>query len=315
MVARLRLAALWAFGSEILLWTLPERTALVDGAAAALGYLALAALLLDLGVRFRVRGVYGLLGLAGIYALGYSLLINPASAFADLPRTLFTRVLGANALIGLGGLLILILTGTLRPRRPLLPSIGAAALGTAWGMWARWSPAVITGRLDGPEAPLTLAVALAVGLLAVFGALRLMRAPEADLRLSPLGWTLTLGGLLAALILRLAEGTLSNAALSFTLPLILICLGILYWQRRRRGIPLLGRLASPAVPWRTLIGLALMFSAGAGISVLIPRSETAPDPLFAITLIFTAYGFVWLPTVAVVIAVRGLGRMLRAGHL
>jgi hypothetical protein len=69
------------------------------------------------------------------------------------------------------------------------------------------------------------------------------------------------------------------------------------------------------VPWRTLIGLALMFSAGAGISVLIPRSETAPDPLFAITLIFTAYGFVWLPTVAVVIAVRGLGRMLRAGHL
>lgn len=315
MVARLRLAALWAFGSEILLWTLPERTSLVDGAAAALGYLALAALLLDLGVRFRVRGVYGLLGLAGIYALGYGLLINPASAFADLPRTLFTRVLGANALIGLGGLLILILTGTLRPRRSLLPLIGAAALGTAWGMWARWSPTVITGRLNEPEAPLTLAIALAAGLLAVFGVLRLTEAPGTDLHLSRPGWTLTLGGLLAALLLRLAEEALSSAALSFTIPLILICLGILYWQRRRRGIPLFERLASPAVPWRTLLMLALMFSAGAGIGTVIPRSQDALDPLFAITLIFTAYGFVWLPTVAVVIAVRGLGRMLRAGHL
>ncbi|MCS7071162.1 MAG: hypothetical protein NZM00_06625, partial [Anaerolinea sp.] len=177
MIARLRLAVLWAFGSEILLWTLPERTDLADGVAAAISYLALAALLLDLGVRFRVRGLYGLLALAGIYALGYGLLINPASAFADLPRTLFTRVLGANALIGLGGLLILILSGALRLRQPVALLAGMGVLGAAWGMWARWSPVIITGRLDTPEAPFALGTALAVGVLAIFLTLRLSSAP------------------------------------------------------------------------------------------------------------------------------------------
>lgn len=315
MIARLRLAVLWAFGSEILLWTLPERTDLADGVAAAISYLALAALLLDLGVRFRVRGLYGLLALAGIYALGYGLLINPASAFADLPRTLFTRVLGANALIGLGGLLILILTGALRLRQPVALLAGTGVLGAAWGMWARWSPVIITGRLDAPEAPFALGTVLAVGVLAIFLTLRLSSAPRADLLLSPLGWTLTLGGLLAALTLRLANNIVPALGLSFTIPLIVICLGILYWQRRPRGVPLFERLDNPVVSWRALLTPALIFGAGAGIGMLIPRSETAFDPLFTITLIFTAYGFVWLPTVAIVIALRGLQRMLRAGHL
>lgn len=314
MVVRLRLAMLWAFGSEILLWTAPERTEAVDLVAAVIGYLALAALLLDLGSRFRVRGLYGLLALAGLYALGHGLIINPASAFADLPRTLFTRVLGANALVGLGALLIVIAIGRLRPRRPAILLGGIALIGIAWGMWARWSPVVITGRLSEPESPLTLGVALAIGWLAVVLALRVPAPSEPTLRLSPFGWTLTLGGLLAALILRFLSDAIPALGFSLSVPLILICLGILYWQRRPKGIPILERAGGAAGLRALLIG-ALAFAAGACIGLLIPRTDTSVDPLFAITLIFTAYGFVWLPTAAVVIALRGLGRMLRAGHL
>lgn len=314
MVVRLRLATLWAFGSEILLWTIPERTEAVDWVTAVIGYLALTALLLDLGSRFRVRGLYGLLALAGLYALGHGLIINPASAFADLPRTLFTRVLGANALVGLGALLILIAVGRLRPRHPVILLGGMFLIGAAWGLWARWSPVAITGRLNEPEAPLTLGMALAIGWLAIVLVLRFPAPSEPPLRLSPFGWTLTLGGLLAAVILRLATDAIPALGFSLSVPLILICLGILYWQRRPKGIPILER-AGGAARLRGLLIVALVFAAGACLGLVIPRTDSSVDPLFAITLIFTAYGFVWLPTAAVVIALRGLGRMLRAGHL
>ncbi len=114
---RLLLAALLGFASEVLLWTQPTRP-LLDWALLALGYLALSGLLLEIAARYRLRDAFGLLTLAGIYGMLNGLILNPATALIDVPRTLITRAMGAHAVAGLIALaLFLALTrGGLRGR-------------------------------------------------------------------------------------------------------------------------------------------------------------------------------------------------------
>ncbi|MBZ0287452.1 MAG: hypothetical protein K8I30_07545, partial [Anaerolineae bacterium] len=131
---RLALAAALLFGSEILLWNDPPLRSALDWLVLAVGYLAISAALLDLGVRCRVRELFGLIVLAGIYALLNGLLLNPQTALFDVPRTLITRVLGAHTLVGL---LMLLLSLSRFTRRYAL---AAAVVGLAWGVWVRWLP-------------------------------------------------------------------------------------------------------------------------------------------------------------------------------
>ena len=130
------LLAVWLlFASEILLWANPPGRTLTEWAILIVGYLALAALLLDLLVRFRVRDVFGLLALAGVCGLLVSLLLNPATALADVPRTWATRVLGANSLLGLAGLAGFLQLTAGASRRLLL---AGGVVGLLWGLWVRW---------------------------------------------------------------------------------------------------------------------------------------------------------------------------------
>ena len=95
------LALVLLFGSEILVWTNPTGRPIWEWLLLIPGYLALSAILLDFGIRYRVRDVFGVLMLTGIYSLASALVLNPASTLNDLPRTLFTRVMGSHALIAL----------------------------------------------------------------------------------------------------------------------------------------------------------------------------------------------------------------------
>ena len=49
------------------------------------GYISLATLMLDIIARYRVRGVYDLMMVAALYGLLNSLLLNPQSAFEEVP--------------------------------------------------------------------------------------------------------------------------------------------------------------------------------------------------------------------------------------
>src|SRR5258708_776960 len=93
------LALLLMFGSEILVWTNPAGRPILEWLLLIPGYVALSAVLLDFTVRYRIRDLFGVLLLAGIYSLSSALILNPASTLTDLPRTLVTRVMGAHGLI------------------------------------------------------------------------------------------------------------------------------------------------------------------------------------------------------------------------
>ncbi len=137
-IARGLLAALLLFASEVVLWTNPTGRAPLEWLLLAVGYLALAVLLLDLAARYRIRDLFGLLALAGIYGLISSLALNSQTALAEVPRTWATRVMGAHTLAGLGALLLFLTFTSARSRGLLL---AAVVSGLLWGVWVRGTSA------------------------------------------------------------------------------------------------------------------------------------------------------------------------------
>src|SRR5689334_22084263 len=138
--ARVLLALVLMFGSEILVWTNPPGRPIWEWLLLIPGYLALSAVLLDFIVRYRVRDLFGALLLTGIYSLASALVLNPTSTLNDLPRTLFTRVMGAHGLIAaeMIGLFLALTSGGQQSRRNLLS--GCVVVGLAWGIWVKTWP-------------------------------------------------------------------------------------------------------------------------------------------------------------------------------
>ncbi len=73
---RLLLAALLAFGSEIGVWTMPTTRSPLDWALLVIGYVALSALLLEIAARYRLRDIFGLMMLAGLYGMLNGLILT-----------------------------------------------------------------------------------------------------------------------------------------------------------------------------------------------------------------------------------------------
>jgi hypothetical protein len=321
------LASLLLFGSEIVLWTMPTTRSLFDWVLLIIGYLALSLILLELAAFYRARNIFDLITLAGIYGLLNALLLNPASALVDVPRTLVTRAMGAHSLIGLA-MLAFFLWVSGRRRAPLAVFAGAALVGIAWGTWAHWSPLEFA---TGGETPLsTLLIAALVPLAAGGIALILnppgrrakaqMNAPlsppeGAIRRMTRLDWALVLAAGLTLLIVRLAEGALDAFSL-VTIPLLIVyCVAVLYFQRRKKGAMLLdgleGRESSPALYTAGIIAVML----GGLLGYSLPRGAGASDPLAVIAVVFTGYGLVWLPAVSLVLGARAFARQARALRL
>lgn len=333
------LASLLLFGSEIVLWTMPTTRSLFDWGLLIVGYLALSLILLELAAFYRARNIFDLITLAGIYGLLNALLLNPASALVDVPRTLVTRAMGAHSLIGLA-MLAFFLWVSGRRRAPLAVFAGTALVGIAWGTWAHWSPLEFATGGETPLSTLLIAalVPLAAGGIAlILNPSRGTKAPiNASLsftqsegmavgdspssegairRMTRLDWVLVLAAGLTLLIVRWAEGVLDAFSL-VTIPLLIVyCVAVLYFQRRKKGAMLLdgleGRESSPAL--YTAGGIAVMLGGLLGYS--LPRGAGASDPLAVIAVVFTGYGLVWLPAVSLVLGARAFARQARALRL
>lgn len=320
-LARLLLAACLAYGSEILLWNDPLARTPLDLLLLSLGYVALAALLLDLLTRWRVRDLFGLMTVAGVYGLLSALLLNPAVTLFDAPRTVVSRVMGAHTLLGLEMLvLFLALTGGRRLRWVLV--IGAGAVGLAWGAWVRWSP--MQYDIFYAVAPFEVMLLLGVAGLALILMLTLLLyrqpvplTPDA-LRLSTR--KLALAGLVGALLafVRLTQAVYDGPAVFLTLVLLLLCLAILWFRRGTRLMPVLAHhfpLRRLPVAWAGL-ALALFFWAATLMYhlPLIGDEEVFNQGLFVV-FGFTLYGLGWLPTVSLVLGARAYIRQVQATPL
>lgn len=304
---RLLLALALLFGVEILFWNDPAARPLLDWPLQLTGYIALSAMLLDLWARWRVREIFGLLALAGLFSLLMSAALNPAAAFVDLPRTLVTRMMGIYTAAGLLALLLFaaLLAGRVRP-----PLLIAPLAGVLWGIWGRWLP-VITGAAAAPDLPLLLTAGALVLALIVLAALLAQRAPaEADsLLLPPLLWAL------AMLVLALLALRTPLDPLPLVIALVLAAYNalILWFQAPARGGSLL-TLPPTHLSLLPILGAAALFLIGgaAGYNLHI----SANSPLFDLPLgVFGAFGLVWLPAVSVVLGVRGYRRQTRQRRL
>jgi hypothetical protein len=318
---RCLLAACLLLGSEILLWTNPPGRTIVDWLLLVPGYIALASLLLDLILRYRIRNLIGTMLLSGIYGLLTSLLLNPQTTLIDLSVTLVTRVMGGHALLGLEmiGLFLALLGGTRRARYLLLA--GSGIVGLAWGFWVRWFP-VLDERPYGEVSLATMLVygAAVVMVIALTRAIAIRQAaqlsPE-EVRLSRREWSLLLLVLLALFIVRLVQGTVDTASLIAIPALVALCVVILWFRKSDRPGTLLDRRIPPRplpLVW-LLITAGFLFFMGI-LAYNLPYIEAANlNQLTFIILGFTAYGMGWLPLVCMILGVRAAGRLTRERRL
>jgi hypothetical protein len=309
-IFRALLANLLLFASEILLWTNPPGRTPNDWLVLILAYLALAALLLDFAERYRIRDVYGLLALAGVYGLLNGLILNPQTALADVPLTWATRVMGAHTLVGFGMLVLLLSLNTKHRGRVW---IAAALVGLLWGVWVRWLPTFTDIAAD--LVPLsTFLIAAVIALLPVIVLAWLVkgRAAQPDLKLRLIEWLIVLAVLIGLYILRLP--LIDQLSLIVLGVLAGFCWLLLWFEKRESGAMLLdSALPLPSsTPLILLISSVIALAAGA-IGYHLEFAETGP--LDAMISLFAAFGLVWLPTLSLVIGVRSYRKMGRTQKL
>lgn len=314
------LAALLGMTSEIVLWTAPDARPLFDWLVVSAAYLALSAFLLDLAARCRLRDLYGLMALTGVYGLINAALLNPATAFVDFPRTFFTRAMGGHTLMGLLALALWLRLTDGRPFSRAGRAVTAAlavCLGGMWGYWAHYAPPVFAAGADTPLIAVVGWFALFVVLaLALTAALRrsALSLPAESFRLSRAGGAFVVIALLPVLVARLTSGALDGVQSATVVLFALFCTGIIWFQKRRKGATLLDSRTT-AVPLGALgVLFALMLIAGA-VGYHLPRGGGETDPLAVIGSLLTAYGLVWLPLVTFVLGAREFNKQARAMRL
>ncbi|MBL8155946.1 MAG: hypothetical protein JNM70_17340 [Anaerolineae bacterium] len=320
---RLLLAALLVFGSEIIFWADPLSRPPTEWLLTLAGYLALAAVLLDLADCARIADLPGLMTLAGLYSLGAALVIWPNSAFADVPRTLVTRVMGAHTL--LATLMLLAFLGLTRRRRQTqaLTLAGCALIGLFWGLWMQEWPALA----EFPPRPFTSAWLLAAAVLLVIillAGLPLRRAdppPESTepprLRLSLIGWLLVASVLIVLAAFRYLRGEFRADDLPLVALLALICAALLYFRRRATGRSLIDPLSRREQPptRALLLGTGLLLFSALLTAALPPPCLGSTAFVTLVGLGFTAYGLSWLPLVSLIVGLRGALRQLEGRRL
>lgn len=289
---------------------------IIDLMALIIGCLAAATLLLDLIERFAVHDLFGALVVMGIGGLLSFLLLDMRPP-EDVFLALASRGLGAYTLFALAmfaSLVWLTRTGGWRWLPVLLP------IATVAGVWARWMP-----YEDAPTSDGWLLLIAAALLWAAAAQLTRMGAalPGMRLRLT-FPEALATTGLLIFGVSARTDARLPDMLTSVvTGTLLVLCILMLWFQRRQKE----GSYAEQLLHWHPQTarwGLAppvrvgawlLVMGSGALIGWLLPRGEGAGDPVAIIGTLFTAFGLVWLPTVAVVYGWRAVRRDLRALRL
>lgn len=317
---RCALAVALLFGSQILLWTQPLARPLTDWFILLPTTFALSTILLDLVSRFHLKDIYDAMTLMALYGLLSALIINPQLAFVDLPRTLVTRVLGGNSLIGLEmwGLFMLGLGAFAQKKRIVV--LASFVVGFSWGIWVRWTP-ILTDRAMPVRSDVVALNAASFAFFVLIAFWVIWRDPPAleiaDLQLSRFSWVgvgLVLG---LALAIRLAQGLIPS---SIWLPigaLLLLCWAILWFRGTTKRRNMLANCWPPRTPplaYRTLVGA--FFILGALLASALPFFSVAGiNQLSVVEFGFLVAGFLWLPLIASVVAIRALDREARTGQL
>jgi hypothetical protein len=313
---RLAFAALLAFGSEIVLWNSPQRRDALDVLLLVAGYVALATLLLDFAVRYSVRTIFGVLLLAGVYGLVNALALNPVTILGEGAPNVAARALGGHTLIGMAMFAFLFWT---------------AGYGRgAWIVMAALLAGIVCGLLT--DAAFTMPdtgghifalmtgtlLTLSLGSILARAALRIpVESGRADsLRLGDIEMTIVIAVLLGLAALRFSRGEGSNWLWLFAVVLLALCWATLWFGKRDKPINYLMLLDTSRLRRSVTLNIATSLFLLTGITVSwLPRVINGVDLPLALGTAFTAFGLVWLPTLALVLGGRAILREVRSLRL
>lgn len=318
---RLLLAALFLFGSEIILWTDPLNHTVLDWVVRVVGYVVLATLTLDIAQRYRIRdGFDAMVVLAGT-ALVYNLLMNPTLGWTMIPDSVLTRIIGGDALVQLimWGILLAWLRGDVR-KYWWQQAIAGLWLGIYWGFWMRWTPE-LRGTFEAvPLTQLTLIAGISFLVIVLFYLLvtdQTAKTVQADaFMLAPLEWAIAGIVVILLFLVQAFLGTISAASFLITLAILAICWLILWLRREEDEITVLEK----HLPLKTQnpLWVLLLIASFAGAFYLAYQLPLISDVAFVNQLWLmeigsAGMGIIWLPIVASVIATRAVDRFMREG--
>ncbi len=288
--------------AELVMWQNPPAYAWFDWPVLLILYVALAAIVMDLAVRFQAHGLARLLMISGLGGLVSATIIN-RSAFLTPPYSLIVQGMGLQTGAVLYSLLLYVLVMRGKPLAP--PHIaGAAVLGVLWGIWAHWYPLrTITGAVVVPleTAQLYLIPALViVGVLINFVAPRFRFFREEQMELT--WWEAIVAGV--PLFITLIVGMLQNTILLVWL-LVAIAIGaFIVWalfQSRGGYEPSILAEAMFAAPNTiSYIVLAITFLVAGTLAYGLVTDRDSPIGI-AVYLLILMSGFMWLPGTSVLL--------------
>lgn len=315
---RVTFGVMLLFGNEILLWQDPPLRSLPDWGLLLLGYIAISAILLDLAVRYRVNDVYLVMLMTCIGALLIGLLINPRLFLADFPRHLLTRVIGASAFITIEmwGLLIALIGGHIRRYRRNFIGFGLI-VGFNWGVWAHYAY-TLKGWSSAPAQPMQLVIyaGICLGIISIGVLIWRTRYQPSDnplmLRMNIIEWC-SIGIILTVLFIIQGLGNIyTGAEIIVSLILIVICWLGLWANRPEKGKMLLDAHFPPQTSFLWVFGAFFTFIIGGILGYGLPLLNiNGFSQLYLLELAFAGIGFIWLPLVAAVLAVRGIEKQTR----
>ena len=288
--------------SELVMWQNPPAHQLIDWPALLILYTALAAILIDLTVRFQARGPAALLLVSGVYGLVSSAIISH-SAFDNLPLSLMVRGMGLQTGAGLYGLLLFISVMRGKQVEPLQIA-GAAGIGALWGIWVHWYP--IRTVANWGLVPIETATLYVLPALVIVGLLLLVAAPRfrffREKQMELLWWEAIVAGI--PLFIALMVGMLQES-IPFLWLLVVVGVGaFMVWalSYRKRGFEpsVLAEITFAAPNAITYIVLAITFLVAGTLAYGLIDNADSPIGI-GVYLLVLAFGFAWLPGASLLI--------------
>jgi len=306
---RLMLGAILMLLSELVMWQNPLQHSLLDWPVLLVLYVCIAALMMDVIVRFQVNEPATLIIASAVYGLITSGIVNH-SAFANLadgPYGLLVRGLGLGSASGLYGLLLFIVVLRGKSAEPL-QVFSAMAVGVLWGIWVHWFPIQPRIGWATPEHPvriedasLYLAIGLLfVGLLLAFVVPRFRFVREQQMEL--LWWEAILTGI--PLFIALVVGMIQDLIPALPVLIFIGIGGFLVWvlsyQQHGTDPSVLAEITFPAPNVITYLVLSVAFFVA---GTLAYNLITGPDAIAGIIVYWVAfvYGTFALPVAVLII--------------
>jgi hypothetical protein len=274
-------------------------------------YIPLAAILMDLVVRFQANDPPSLLLVSGVYGLGAAAIINHSAFSPDL-QTLFSENLIYNLVVramalqtgaGLYGLLLFVVVMRGKQVEPLHIA-AAAAIGVLWGVWVHWYP--IRTAANWGLVPIESAHLYILAAFGIIGVLIFLVAPRfrfiKEEQMELLWWERGVVGvpLFIALVVGMIQEVIPFLQLILVIGIIAFMIWALSNQLRDYDPSILAEMMFAAPNAVTFIILAVVFLVAGTLAYSFVTGPDSPVGLAAY-LIALAFGAVWLPGASLLI--------------